>query len=218
MLRLRGNSLLMRLPLRAPLGLVAAAILALPACGGGGGGGSSSPNVPAPNSSTPTTQSAYSCPSSDGTSSVLTGSSASETTIGRAPARTSAGSVSAATSGRIAVTYERSAYAAASARFEANEARVGGSLVRTFDYSSLGRVVRVLAVPPSQVQTAVASLRAQSGVLSAAPTQRRFGVTAQANLVSNHYFQGFTPDNSPPYYEGTGVPGQWDMHAILLEY
>ena len=207
----------MKLALRASLGILAAMTLSLPACGGGGGGGTAS--VPAASSppSTTTSQSAFVCPTSDGTSSVATGGG-TESAVRRAPAR-AVTSVETASSGRIAVTYDRAAYEGASAGIAAHERSAGATLVRSFDYAALGKVVRVLAVPPSQAAATMAALRNQNGVMAVASTgQRRFGVTASANLVNNHYFDGFPPANTPPYYEATAVPGQWDMHAISLEY
>lgn len=115
--------------------------------------------------------------------------------------------------------YDRNAFLAAKTAFAANEQHAGATLVHSFEYDSLGKVVRVLSVPPAQTQSALAALRSQSGVVAAAATgQRRWGLTAQANLVNNHYFDGFAPANTPPYYENSTVPGQWDMHAIGLEH
>jgi hypothetical protein len=206
----------MKPALRASLGILAAISLSLPACGGGGGGGSTVPAT----SSLPatTTQSAFICPSSDGTSSVATGGNASETAARRAPARM-ATTGQPSSSGRIAVTYDRTAYNGAAAAFAARERSMGAALIHSFDYTALGKVVRVLAVPPSQTAEAIAALRNQAGVISVASTgQRRFSLTTSPNLVNNHYFDGFPPANTPPYYDNAAVPGQWDMHAILLEY
>lgn len=173
---------------------------------------------PSSNGSSPTSQAAYTCPSGDGTSSSAVGGSANETSLRRAPARAASATSTAAT-GRIAVVYDRDAYASAKTSFQANEQRAGATLVRSFEYQSLGKVVHVLSVPPSQTQRAVAALRAQAGVVTAVATAgRRWSLTAQPNLVSNHYFDGFPPANAAPYYENSAVPGQWDMHAIGLEH
>ena len=201
------------------LATLAIASLALGGCGGGGATSSALP-APAPSSNGNVTasQAAFTCPSGDGTSSVASGTAASASIVRRAPSR-AASHVAAASSGRIAVVYNGAAYSSAKASFEANEQRAGAKLVRSFDYQSLGRVVRVLAVPPSQTQSAIAALRAQAGVLNAAETGgRRWSLTAQANLVNNHYFDGYAPANTAPYYENATIPGQWDMHAIGLEH
>lgn len=207
----------MKPALRVSLGILAAMTLSLPACGGGrGGGGISVPAASSPPSTS--TQSAFVCPSGDGTSSVATGGGATEMTARRAPAHIVSAAETAA-SGRIAVTYDRAAFAGEASGLTARERAAGATLVRSFDYAALGKVVRVLSVPPSQTAGAIASLRNQNGVIAVAATgQRRFALTSSANLVNNHYFDGFPPANTPPYYENTAVPGQWDMHAISLEY
>ncbi|MGH7662106.1 MAG: S8 family peptidase [Vulcanimicrobiaceae bacterium] len=207
----------MKPALRVSLGILVAVTLSLPACGGGRGGGGGSIPAPASQGST-ATQGAYACPSSDGTSSVATGRASNETATRRAPVRTAPATAGTA-SGRIAVTYDRAAYGRSAAAFAAREQTAGATLVHSFDYAALGKTVRVLSVPPSQTASAIAALRNQSGVLSVASTgERRFALTAFANLVNNHYFDGFAPANTPPYYEAAAVPGQWDMHAILLEH
>lgn len=215
-----GNQLGMKFSVRASL---VAASLALSACGGGGQSSTSAvaPAVPAPatTSSANGTQAAYVCPSSDGTSSVAVGGSGNvQTAIRRAPMRAPAVKATAQ-NGWIAVTYDAAAFATGSSRFSANEQRAGGVLVHSFQFSAIGKVVRVLAVPPAQVQTAIAALGAQTGVVSVLATgERRFAMVAQRTLVNNHYFDGFAPANTPPYYEEAAVPGQWDMHAIGMDY
>ena len=205
--------------------LLAVVALALPACGGGGSSNTTALPAAPPSSSPTTTETAFTCPSSDGTSSVSTGGGGSgESVARRAPSRAAASTASSASpasaTARIAVTYQSSAYSSQKSTFLANEGRAGAQLVRTFHYdATLGKVVDLLTVPSSQAAAAMAALRSQSGVVSvAASGQRRYGLTAQANLVNNHYFDGFTPANTPPYYEAAAVPGQWDMHAIGLEY
>jgi subtilisin family serine protease len=199
----------MKSALRASLGILTAVTLSLPACSGGGG--NSVPSAPSTSA-----QSAFVCPSSDGTSSVATGGSTAQSTARRAPVPVA----SAATSnGRIAVTYDRTAYDRAASAYALREQSAGATLVHSFDYATLGKVVRVFAVPPSQETAAMAALRNQTGVLGVAPTgQRRYALTASPNLVNNHYFDGFPPANTPPYYENSTIPGQWDMHAISLEH
>jgi subtilisin family serine protease len=128
-----------------------------------------------------------------------------------------AGSV--ATGGVLAVTYDRAAFERSSGAFVRSEQSAGGTLLQAFDFSHVGKIVRVIAVSPSQSNAAMRALRAQQGVLDVAPTgQHRFALTVTQPLtVSNHYFKGF-PGTSAPYYETASIPGQWDMHAIQLEY
>ena len=103
----------------------------------------------------------------------------------------------------------------------------------TFDYPRLGKTLHVLTVDPSHALAAMTTLRAQSGVISVTPTgQRRFPLTSTALMANNNYFPGFattvspgggaTPppatNADPPFYESNNVPGQWDMHAIRMEF
>ena len=213
--------------------------------GGGGGGGSSSPPeikvapptgtgapvatpTPAPTAtpgllpiSSPTpgsgaqSSAAYTCPSNDGTSFVAIGGSSNETAFRRAPRRAGSG----ASSGLLAVTYNRFAYQRASAAFMRAEQSAGGTAVGTYDFSNVGKIVRLIAISPSQMHSATNALRSQSGVLSVAPAgERRSALTvSQPFEADNHYFKGFA-GSSAPYFETASIPGQWDMHAIKLDY
>ncbi len=201
------------------LALVVGLALLLPACGGGG---SSHPN-PSPSPTGVTSD--YTCPTSDGTSSVArvsgaTGADATRHAIVRAPKQ------SIATIGRIAVEYDRNALARSTAAFTRTESSVGSSLTQTFDYPKLGKTIHVLSVAPSQALAAMTTLRAQAGVLSVTPTgQKRYRLTSTQLMVTNNYFPGFTAAQSGSVatntafpYEAAAVPGQWDMHAIRMEY
>lgn len=173
--------------------------------------------------------SAFTCPTSDGTSSVVRAASAGTQTRQRMHHVPS----SPAKSTMLAVEYERGAFQRSSLSFARSEQAAGGVLVRMFDYPKLNKTVRLLSVSSSQVEAAAATLRAQSGVMSVAPTQRRYALTASPLPVTNPYFAGFSTtvpptsapatappatNNDPPYYESNNVPGQWDMHAIQIEY
>ena len=120
--------------------------------------------------------------------------------------------------GELAVVYDRATFQRSSASFARAEQSAGGTLGRTFDYPNLGKTIHVLGVSPAQSATAIATLRSQPGVLSVTQTERRVALTSQPLIVNNHYFGGFSPYNIPPYYEGPASPGQWDMHAIGMEY
>jgi subtilisin family serine protease len=124
------------------------------------------------------------------------------------------------------------------ATLSTGEAAVGATLVRALTFSHLGEVVHVLAVPPSRMAAAEATLRTQSGVVSVAPAgARRYSTSVTTPYFPNDpYFNGFTQAQNatagnpstaspapgtyqtPPYVESSVVPGQWDMHAIQLEY
>ncbi len=120
---------------------------------------------------------------------------------------------------RIAVEYDRAALARSTAAFTRTETSVGSTLTQTFDYPTLDKTIHVLSVAPSQALAAMTTLRAQTGVLSVTPTgQKRYRLTSTALLVNNNYFPGFTGATTPPFYEAAAIPGQWDMHAIRMEY
>jgi len=200
--------------MRASLALAVGLALLLPACGGGGSSHPSNNPTPTPTGNA----SDFTCPTTDGTSSVARGGGASgaEATrqaIVRAPKQ------STSSINRIAVEYDRTALGRSTAAFTRTESSVGSSLTQTFDYPKIGKTIHVLSVAPSQALAAMTTLRAQAGVLSVTPTgQKRFRLASNPLLVNNNYFAGFTGANTPPFYEGPAIPGQWDMHAIRLEY
>jgi subtilisin family serine protease len=136
------------------------------------------------------------------------------------------------------VVYAASALTGHESALTAHELAIGGTLLHSFTFSHIGQVVHVLSVPASQMSSAETSLRSQAGVVSVAPTgARRFTTSVTTPYFPNDpYFSGFTQaqnatannpstaspapatNSSPPYYESNLVPGQWDMHAIQLEY
>jgi hypothetical protein len=209
---------------RASLAVLTGMALLLPACGGGGGstpggggGGGSSP-TPTPTPTSNNAATAFTCPTSDGTSSVVrtvaTQSEATRHALLRAPRTNSTSSIN-----RIAVVYDRSALQRSAVSFTRNEASVGSTLAKTFDYPNLGKTIHILTVSPSSALGAMTTLRAQSGVISVTPAgQRRYSLTANQFMVSNNYFPGFSPANPSPFYEEAASPGQWDLHAIRLDY
>ena len=114
----------------------------------------------------------------------------------------------------------------------AREASAGANPVRQFTFARTGKVIHILSVPVSSMNTIAATLRTQTGVLSVAPTgMQRYPVGVTTPYFPNDpYFNGFTSaqnvtagNTAPatyhvgPYEENSAVPGQWDMHAIKLE-
>jgi subtilisin family serine protease len=106
-------------------------------------------------------------------------------------------------------------------------------MVHQLSFAQTGRVIHIVSVPSAQMTAVAATLRLQSGVESVAPTGLRRYSTAVTTpyYPSDPYFNGFSAlqnmaaGNSapsthqmPPYDESSVVPGQWDMHAIGLEY
>jgi hypothetical protein len=212
----------MTLLTRATLAVLTGMALVLPACGGGGGsstpGGGGATATPTPSSTSTVSPNSFVCPTSDGTSSVartgsVSGAEATKHAIVRAP------KIALTSINRIAVTYERSALQRSAANVARTESSVGSTLARAFDYPALGKTLHVLTINPSHALAAMTTLRAQSGVLSVEPTgQRRYRLGAPQMQVSNNYFPGFPPGAPTPFYEEAASPGQWDMHAIRLDY
>jgi subtilisin family serine protease len=192
--------------------------------------------VPTPTPSpTPTGSSstAFTCPTNDTSIDGSARTAATGRVYRRPPSR--AAVKTSPSTGLLAVTYNRSTVLANRTQIAAREANAGTSFVREFDFTHTGLVTRVLQVAPSQATSVAAVLRAQPGVRSvAAAGGRRYtsAVTAPGYITNDPYFQGFattvppvtgatTPPvtySSPPYYQNSGVPGQWDMHAVKLEY
>lgn len=188
--------------------------------------------TPAPPTPTPTpASSAFSCPASDGTSAVARGTGGFAEAAHRMPARQGR---TGQAPGLIAVTYARAAERSAVSTIAGREQTLGTRLVRTFDYPHIGLVTRVLSVAPAQKANVEMALRAQAGVVSVVDTgARRYTATVNAPYYTNDpYFGGFTAGQNtsagngsapatfhiPPYDEAANVPGQWDMHAIGLDY
>ena len=228
--------------LRSVAGAIAAVSITLAGCGGGGGG-SSSPNpiptvtaTPTPVATSTTSSSsatAFTCPTSDGATSVAVGSGRSSSdSVRRMASRHTA--QAAATSGLIAVTYDRTTAASASRAIAARESNLGARAVSSLDFPHAGTTVHVLSVPSAQLASTESALRAQAGVRSVAPTgERRFTTgVSQPYFPNNPYFDGFATTVAPaagqtpppatfhvaPYEESANVPGQWDMHAIGMEH
>jgi subtilisin family serine protease len=220
--------------------------LLLAACGGGGG---SSPSVtptvtptrtpsPSPTQtfSSPNSSTAYTCPTNDQSANVVARSGAGfgKEAVRRATGlRVNRGTQSTAT-GLLAVTYSSGTVSGSRATtVSARETAAGGTLVNQLAFSNIGTTIHVLSVPVAQMTTVANALRAQSGVVSVAPTGMRRYTTAVTTpyFPNDPYFNGFTlPQNSVagnpapatfqvgPYEESSAVPGEWDMHAIGLEH
>lgn len=217
-------------------GSLAIAML-LVSCGGGGGGGSTTPVVMTTPTPTPTPTpagsvpaSAFTCPTSDGTSAVArTGSTGEALTRMKPRHSTNRQTVS----GLLAVTYDRSAANATTPAVAAREQNLGATLVQSLDFPHTGVVTRVLSVPAAKAAAVQATLRSQAGVRSVSMTAvRRASKVTVPFFPNDPYFNGFTAAQNgiaanagapatnadPPYFEVANVPGQWDMHAIGLEY
>ncbi|HTV74113.1 MAG TPA: S8 family serine peptidase [Candidatus Acidoferrales bacterium] len=165
---------------------------------------------------------AYQCPTSDTISSVarLSTSGISRHFFSERASFTSQSAVAF-----VAVNYNRSAVSGATAQIAQREEQFG-TLVRTFNFQHAGTLTHVLRVPASQTSSVQSALRSEPGVLSVNVLQRRLPMSVSTPYYPNDpYFTGFPAENSqpatyevPPYDETANVPGQWDMHAIMLEY
>jgi subtilisin family serine protease len=178
---------------------------------------------------------AFTCPTNDQTLSVarsnpVAGSDAVHRATGLRASRKSA---SPAT-GLLAVTYSAAAVSGSRATTAASsEQTAGASMVHQLSFARTGKVIHVVSVPAAQMSTAAATLRSQAGVESVAPTGlRRYATAVTTPYYPNDpYFNGFTAAQNTtagnaaaatlhvaPYDESSTVPGQWDMHAIMLEH
>jgi subtilisin family serine protease len=229
-----------------------AVIALVSACSGGGGsGGGPNPigtTAPQPTASatglngggspspSPTgtySAAAFTCPTSDTVASTQTSRGAQSIQDG-APGRRGGGRPAAIMQGRLVVTYDLPTLSANRSALVAREASQSASLVKEFDYASLGTAMRLLNVPVARAASIAATLRAQSGVRSVAVGQPRLVAQTVTTpyFTNDPYFTGFTTTVPPavnatappatfevgPYEETANVPGQWNMHAIGLEY
>ncbi len=183
----------------------------------------------------PTADVAFTCPTNDSSPNLIARSNAvAASDAARSTAGLRAQHPASGDTGFLAVTYSRAASNVNNASTLAlREHAAGGTLVRQLTFARTGTMIRVLSVPASQSSTVAAAMRLQPGVESVAPTGLRRYVTKVTTpyFPNDPYFNGFTAaqnasDNNsqpstfqvPPYDESESVPGQWDMHAIKLEY
>lgn len=103
---------------------------------------------------------------------------------------------------------------------------------RSYSFTHTGLTTHVLSVPAAKVAGVEAALRQQAGVRSVGLTGgRRFPTSVSAPYFTNDpYFSGFSTTLAAggtlpaptfevgPLEESPLVPGQWDMHAMRLEY
>ncbi|MGD1066765.1 MAG: S8 family serine peptidase [Vulcanimicrobiaceae bacterium] len=174
-----------------------------------------SPGTAAQPSPTPAPEAAYTCPTSDTDDMTgrggLSGSDATHHMTYR-------GRGFPATSTLLAVTYDRGTAIASASAIASRESATGATRVRTLDYSHIGKQTHVLSVPAGKLASVEATLRAQTGVESVAQTGlRRAPLTvSQRYTTGDPYFGGFS--QGAPYFESAAIPGQWDMHAIKVDY
>ncbi len=178
-----------------------------------------------------TTNPAFRCPSTDAvavTAAARFGIEGEASGVRRLTARHgSAGAPSMATdTQRIAVNYDAATFEPRAAALSARESVLGATLVHAFEFTSIGTVTHVLAVPAARLASVEATLRAQPGVTSVGITgSRRYAASVNAPYYPNDpYFTGFKKPVAPSpstfeteLAESASVPGQWDMHVTRLE-
>jgi subtilisin family serine protease len=187
--------------------------LLLSACGGGGGGGGVNPNVtPTPGgTSTPSSESAFVCPTSDTSLARARSASASEVHRGGRRAGTAALSTT-----QLVVTY--STGAGVSNALDSRVAALGAKTINEIAFSRIGRTSRVIRVSPANLASVQRTLRAVPGVSDVSPLRRAFAqVVTTPYLGSDPYFNGSNGVGAP-LYQSASVGGQWDMHVIGLEH
>ena len=164
---------------------------------------------------TPVSQTGYACPTSDGTLAVARGNAAAGADAVRRTSRRPG--AAAPSSGLLAVTYDRSTARNSASAIAVREGQLGASLVHSYDFSHTNLITRVISVPSGRLASVAAALRTQNGVRSVAPTggRRYASAVTQPYFTNDPYFAGFTGGT---YREAASLPGQWDMHAIGLEY
>ena len=171
---------------------------------------------PSPAPTSTTVVSAFACPVSGTSQSIVRFGGNAE-----APRRMASrryGSSATQTTTLLAVTYDRSHAVASATQIASAERSLGINLVRTYDYAAQNISLRVVSAPTATLAQTEAALRAQAGVRSVAVTGgRRYRTTTLPVYTNDPYFQGFSPTVAP-YLESSAVPGQWDMHAIGLEH
>jgi subtilisin family serine protease len=166
---------------------------------------------------TPVGQTAFTCPSSDSSANSVSRGAVAESVEAtrRTPYR---GGAIAPASDLLAVTYDAGFARGAMPQIASREQRSGATMVRQFSFSHIGLLTRIVRVQPGQLAAVEGALRAQAGVRSVGRTgYRRSKLSVNGPLLTNDpYFEGF--GSSAPLYESASDPGQWDKHAVRLEY
>lgn len=207
----------------------------LAACGGGGS--SSTPSAPsgvgptsvpttrasaspAPTFSATSNPQAFACPTTgtSGTAAIATLPSTQSTH--RFSKRVARQATSTPEFTQLAVSYNRATLASGTRLVEGRESALGASLIHAYDYPGQNLAMRVVSVPTAKLAVTEATLRAQAGVTSVGVTgERRFHTTTSRVYTNDPYFTGQTPvKQTPPYSENASQSGQWDMHAIGLDF
>lgn len=196
---------------------VAATALLLSGCGGGGGGYNNGGNNynPQPIITSPpnTNESAFICPSTGANPQ----SSAVSASSQRRPIERDRSRTSPVVPGLYEVVYSTGSVPTLQPMLKTRAASLGGAAVRTITDARLNRTISVVRVNPTNT-TAEATLRALPGVTAVVPVRRVFtAATTERNFNNEPFFAG-VPGATAPLYETPSTDGQWDMHAMGLDY
>jgi hypothetical protein len=193
--------------------------------GGGGGGGGFNPPGGGP-TPTPTpgsfTQANFDCPTSDSAAAVARSSTASVMRGGSAEnlprQRLTRGRRGAYSPSLLAISYDLGYTRTASAKIAQRETTLGAHLMQQLEFDRLGTATRVVTVDPSKLAAMQAQLRTQPGVRNVSRVGVRFAsVVTNPRFTNDPYFEGFA-GSTAPFWELSSLPGQWDMHAMGLEF
>lgn len=116
--------------------------------------------------------------------------------------------------GIIEVRYRAATLAAH--RSEASDliSRAGGNVRAEIDAATTGDRIQIVDVPQGSEEDAIRQLRTNPLVQDATRSAARYAFSTTAAFTNDPFFNGFSPNNTPPLYQGSNSGGQWDMHAI----
>lgn len=190
---------------------------------------------PSPGGSSTVDTAAYVCPTSLALPSSAVRPVANGEAVRRVARRpTVATEVTPATSRLIAVNSDARSSSVQKTVLAARESALGAARVRAYAFTHANIVTHVLAVPAAQADRIASRLRQTAGVgaVGFTGTRRYPSSVTQPFYPNDPYFTGFATTAAPaaggtappatlraaPLVESSGVPGQWDMHVMRLEY
>jgi subtilisin family serine protease len=170
-----------------------------------------------------TSAAAFSCPASDASLDAVARATRSGSVARSRADATHRGAARVARAGvqrgytTLAVSYDRGSASRISTAISGPEAKLGAGLLRIRDYPSLNLTLHELRVSNDRVNATIAALQSTPGVRGVGKSgERRYHATVLAGYLTNDpYFAGFISGTNR---ENASLPGQWDMHAIKLEY
>ena len=196
------------------------AIVTLAACGGGGGGGGTPPTPPPTPTPTPTfapgSVAVYCNPNNPNAPQSRVRSDHARSFAGEALShrRFSAPAATELVPGVVSVTYDRAQFFARREALISRATNAGATVAQQLDFAATGKVLHILRVRNGSEDAVIAAIKADPAVLAAGRSVYRHTESTTPAFTNDPYLQGFTPTNTPPFYEGSAVPGQWDAHVV----